>query len=271
MDIKLAARNYEAYKDTNHNLLGRGNDAGKVSIDRDFLEESFRLLQMFESSGNGSSEDIKNVIHSNRDQLINLIFMSLPTVLEDVMKQADKVAHDLLKEAPHVIIDMNDILISYKQEQAIKNCFVHLLRNSLDHGIEDAEVRKGKGKTPEGTITLSASENEDTLTIYYEDDGAGLAIGKLREKGLREGLIDGNASVDDVAALIFNQGMSTAQSLSMISGRGVGMDAVRRFLEAENGGIEIVLGELLDPPGENYRFKFKITLPGNNNAVGMVS
>ncbi len=130
---------------------------------------------------------------------LKLIFMSLPLVLDDITAQANRIAKDLQKAEPHISIDMDDIIINHKQEQAIKNSFVHLLRNSFDHGIETPEIRIHKGKNPQGRILLKAQVVNDRIIMQFEDDGAGLAVGHLRQKGLELGLIGPNASVQEIA------------------------------------------------------------------------
>ncbi|MDQ3231385.1 MAG: ATP-binding protein [Pseudobdellovibrionaceae bacterium] len=263
-DFKPALKIFGQYEVVNRDVLGRTEDDSKVIIDRDFLERNFQILNFLDGTDTLDS-NLQDVIHDNRDELIKLIFMSLPLMLDDTLKQANRIAKDLQKSEPHISIDMADILINHRQEIAIKNAFVHLLRNSLDHGIELPDVRISKGKDPRGHIKLAAVEEDNLIQLRFEDDGAGLDIARLRQKGLALQLIPANASVQEVAGLIFHQGMSTANAVSQVSGRGVGMDAVRRFIEAESGRVELHLGTCLDPELELYRFHFMITLPCQEN------
>ncbi|WP_404416160.1 chemotaxis protein CheA [Marinospirillum sp.] len=118
---------------------------------------------------------------------------------------------------------------------------VHLLRNSLDHGIEDPQTRLNKGKLKEGTLKLLASHNQGQIQISISDDGAGLNTERLLEKALEKGLVSEDQELDDRAIhqLIFEPGFSTAKEVTDVSGRGVGMDVVRSSIEGLQGRISI--------------------------------
>jgi signal transduction histidine kinase len=259
-DITRGQEIYYRYQRINKDILGRDDHISKVSIDRDFLEENFKLLSILEADDH-ISMNLKEVIQHNKDELTSLIFMSLPNVISEIMSQSAKIAKDLQKELPHIALNIDDIFITYRQEVALKNCFIHLLRNALDHGIETAEQRIELRKPPRGTIKVSAKESCDQIAIEVADDGQGLAMEKLRKKGIEAGLLNETATPYEIAELIFHQGLSTAAKLSQVSGRGVGMDAVRRFLHAERGTITVELMEPLSSNGHYYAFKLIITLP----------
>lgn len=118
---------------------------------------------------------------------------------------------------------------------------VHILRNSLDHGLEDVAERGTTDKPAEGTIELSAQHVGAEVLIRIRDDGRGMSAEKLRAKGIAQGLIPADAvlSEQQLFALIFEPGFSTAAKITEISGRGVGMDVVRRTIEALRGTIEV--------------------------------
>jgi chemotaxis protein histidine kinase CheA len=148
---------------------------------------------------------------------------------------------------------------------------MHNFRNALDHGIESADIRTGKGKSPEGHIVLEAVEAEDHLEITLRDDGQGMSLRKLREKALDTGEIkaDEEMTRQELANLVFSAGISTAESVTDISGRGVGMDAVRQFVEDSGGEVAI---SLIESQGENTNddadldyapFRLSIRLPNN--------
>ncbi|MGA1867400.1 MAG: chemotaxis protein CheA [bacterium] len=124
----------------------------------------------------------------------------------------------------------------------ISDPLVHLIRNSLDHGLEPSEDRERAGKSPVGAITLSASHEEGEILITIEDDGRGLNKEKILEKAINRGLIEGDVSTlsdDAIYQLIFLAGFSTAEKITDISGRGVGMDVVKQNVEKINGRIEV--------------------------------
>jgi two-component system chemotaxis sensor kinase CheA len=118
---------------------------------------------------------------------------------------------------------------------------VHILRNSLDHGLEDVAERAETTKPAEGTIELSAQHVGAEVLIRIRDDGRGMSAEKLRAKGVAQGLISADAVLSEAQlfALIFEPGFSTAAQITEISGRGVGMDVVRRTIESLRGTIEV--------------------------------
>lgn len=118
---------------------------------------------------------------------------------------------------------------------------VHLLRNSLDHGIEAPSTRRERGKPEEGTLKLVASHNQGQIQISITDDGGGLDSARLLEKALEKGLVTHNQELDEKAIhqLIFEPGFSTAKAITDVSGRGVGMDVVRSSIESLQGRITI--------------------------------
>src|SRR5690606_17547342 len=116
----------------------------------------------------------------------------------------------------------------------------HLVRNSLDHGIEKPEVRVAAGKPPTGKLVLSAQHNGGNIVIEVRDDGAGLNRERILKKAQQQGIpVSENASDDEVWQLIFAPGFSTAEQITDISGRGVGMDVVRRNIQAMGGHVQL--------------------------------
>jgi HPt (histidine-containing phosphotransfer) domain-containing protein len=259
-DFAAASHTFQQYETVHRHILGHSEDERRLAIDRSFLEDHSQMLRFLCHDGILNAS-MKKVLRESTDRLLRSIFISLPTVLEDIFMQASRIAKDLDKEAPLIRVHMETIMISHKQELAVRNAFIHLLRNSLDHGIEKAEQRRARGKDARGCITVSAEHADGGIMLRYGDDGAGLAIGQLRKKGLETRLLSPQASLQNIADLVFHQGMSTSSSLSMISGRGVGMDAVRRFIEGEGGEIQLHLDELLDAERETYRFHLIIRMP----------
>lgn len=139
---------------------------------------------------------------------------------------------------------------------------MHIVRNSMDHGIESAQNRLDAGKAEAGTIKFEIVDKGDAVELQISDDGRGLALHKLYEKAVSSGLYskDASAKAQDVAELIFNSGLSTAESVTQVSGRGVGMDAVKSFLGKQGATIDIVLSEIPDTL-KFTPFKFIITIP----------
>jgi two-component system chemotaxis sensor kinase CheA len=118
---------------------------------------------------------------------------------------------------------------------------VHIIRNSIDHGIESPDVREKSGKARQGTVRLTAEHAGECVLITIEDDGAGLDREAIRAKAVEKRLIAENAELSDkeLFALIFAAGFSTAKKITGVSGRGVGMDVVKQSIETLRGAIEI--------------------------------
>jgi two-component system chemotaxis sensor kinase CheA len=142
--------------------------------------------------------------------------------------------------------------------ETITDPLVHLLRNSMDHGLEPPDERRAAGKTEKGTIELSARHEEGEVWITIEDDGRGLNREKILNKAREKGMIQGDgAELSDkvVYSLIFQPGFSTADRITDISGRGVGMDVVKQNLEKIKGSIDV-----LSRPGHGTRITLRIPL-----------
>ncbi|BCA79101.1 chemotaxis protein CheA [Desulfuromonas sp. AOP6] len=142
--------------------------------------------------------------------------------------------------------------------ETITDPLVHLLRNSLDHGLEPPEERRAAGKVEKGTVKLSARHEEGEVWITIEDDGRGLNREKILAKAIKNGLIEGDGSdLSDkvVYNMIFQPGFSTAEKITDISGRGVGMDVVKQNLEKIKGKVEVY-----SKPGVGTRMTLRIPL-----------
>lgn len=125
--------------------------------------------------------------------------------------------------------------------EKITDPLIHLIRNAIDHGIESPEERVSKGKPPKGHIHLSAFQMGDSVYIEVEDDGRGLDKKKIKEKAIQKGIVEASADLTDeeIYNLIFTPGFSTAEEITDISGRGVGMDVVKKNIEELNGKVFI--------------------------------
>ena len=134
---------------------------------------------------------------------------------------------------------------------------VHMVRNSIGHGIESPAVRQAIGKPSKGRITLSATHSGANVVLTISDDGAGLDVERIRAKAIEKGLVSEHAELNnrEIYALIFEPGFSTAQEVSNVSGRGVGMDVVRQAIDALRGSIEVQSEQ-----GKGTTFKVKLPL-----------
>lgn len=181
----------------------------------------------------GLSNQLQRSIMAIRRVSVRPLLQKAPRLVRDVAAAKGKdIAVQLVGEAVEVdkaVIDLLDAPLT------------HLVRNAADHGIETPDQRMAAGKPPRGTVTISAIEGESTLTITVEDDGAGLNLDAIRRKGEQIGAIQPgqNLSQDDIVSLIFASGLSTADKVTDISGRGVGMDVVKRAVEDAGGAITV--------------------------------
>lgn len=164
---------------------------------------------------------------------LETIFKRLPRIVRDVSKQLEKKI-TLVLEGQEVRIDKSMV-------ETLVDPLIHMLRNSIDHGIEIPEVRIANGKNETGTIRISAVQQGNQIHLYIQDDGRGLDPDKILEKAKTKGLVDENAtlSIDEIHQLIFHPGFSTATVVTEVSGRGVGMDVVKSNVTRVGGSISI--------------------------------
>ncbi|HOP15960.1 MAG TPA: chemotaxis protein CheA [Gammaproteobacteria bacterium] len=164
---------------------------------------------------------------------ISFSFSRFPRLVHDLSSKLNKKI-DLKMSGENTEVDKTVI-------EKIGDPLVHLVRNSLDHGIEKPEERLAAGKPETGTVRLSASHRGGNIVIEIRDDGRGLPRDKILKKAVERGLVkaDDNLSDKDIYDLIFQPGFSTAEQVSDVSGRGVGMDVVRRNINELGGAIEI--------------------------------
>ncbi len=179
--------------------------------------------------------DLQNSVMKTRMQPIKKVFGRFPRVVRDLARSLNKqVSLELYGEET----DLDKNLV-----EALADPLVHLVRNAVDHGVEDTQTRVKSGKSENGTIKLSAEQEGDHILLVIEDDGAGMDAQFLRDKVVEKGLIDQEAAdrLDDHGAynLIFMPGFSTKSEISDISGRGVGMDVVKTRITQLNGTIDV--------------------------------
>jgi two-component system chemotaxis sensor kinase CheA len=142
--------------------------------------------------------------------------------------------------------------------ESARDVLTHLLRNAIDHGIEPPAVRAAQGKDPEGTITIRASQNGNQVVIQVADDGAGFKLNKIRARARALGRTDADTlSVEELHRLVFEPGFSTAEKVTEMSGRGVGMDVVRRSVEDLHGTVDV---ESVEGKGTTIELRLPLSL-----------
>ena len=217
------------------------------------LEQSLANEEMSKavSSLDVVTADLQMSVMKTRMQPIKKVFGRFPRVVRDLSRTMKKeVKLELIGEDT----DLDKNLV-----EALADPLVHLVRNSVDHGIEMPDERIAAGKPAQGTVILAAEQEGDHIMLSIEDDGAGMNADFLRKKVVEKGLMDDEAAarLDDKECynLIFMPGFSTKDEISDISGRGVGMDVVKTRIAQLNGGIDIDSEE-----GKGTRIAIKVPL-----------
>ena len=191
-------------------------------------------------------DNVKGVVSEAYSMLMSMEAQPLDSVISDVIESANSLADQLGKGKPHIKIDNAGILVKSDAHSTLNNIFMHVFRNAMDHGIEGIDERKEKGKDESGTISLDVTYNGDLANLAVRDDGRGIAITRIYKMAIEKGIYaesDPKPSASEIANLIFSSGFSTADEVTDVSGRGVGMDAVKGFLEKEGGSIEVILDD----------------------------
>lgn len=224
------------------------NMVGELVIDRTRLTQlASRLLVDKSTSVIGNelgalashlqrtSQELQEGIMRARLLPLKNIFTKFPRMTRDLASRCGKQI-DLQIQGEDTELDRTVL-------EAIDDPLIHILRNAVDHGIENPEERRVRGKPEYGTITLSAWHEENQVVIQVKDDGAGMEPEKLKRSAVKKGLItpedSAKMSDKDALELIFMPGFSTSEVATQVSGRGVGMDVVRTNLERINGNIEV--------------------------------
>lgn len=199
------------------------------------------------------TSELQESVMRTRMQPIENVWNKFPRVIRDVAQACKKEAR-IEMEGKDTELDKTII-------EAIKDPLTHIIRNSVDHGLELPEVRKAKGKDPVGTVKLRAFHEGGYVIIEIIDDGAGLNIERIKSKAQEKGLISADyakrMSDREAAKLIFAPGFSTAEQITNISGRGVGMDVVRSNIERIGGVVDVLTVANL---GTTIRIKIPLTL-----------
>lgn len=219
------------------------NMVGELVITQAMLNELGEAEEFDQSKLAALQEGLAQLSHNTRDLQesvmrirmlpISFVFSRFPRLVRDISQKLEKqVELKLIGEQTEL-----DKTVMEK----ISDPMVHLIRNSLDHGLETPEERLASGKSETGSVTLNAYHQGGNIVIEIIDDGRGLNTAKIKEKALANGLIDESDELtdDEINELIFRPGFSTADAVSDLSGRGVGMDVVKRNINELNGTVEV--------------------------------
>ncbi|WP_241595023.1 chemotaxis protein CheA [Rosenbergiella epipactidis] len=179
-----------------------------------------------------NARDLQESVMSIRMMPMEYVFSRFPRLVRDLAAKLGKKV-ELTLQGGSTELDKSLI-------ERIIDPLTHLVRNSLDHGVESAEKRRAAGKSAEGNLVLSAEHRGGSICIEVTDDGAGLDLDRIYQKALSSGIaVHESMSPEEIAQLIFAPGFSTAEHVTDVSGRGVGMDVVKRNIQDMGGHVEI--------------------------------
>ncbi|MCK8602402.1 chemotaxis protein CheA [Desulfoferrobacter suflitae] len=195
------------------------------------------------------TNEMQRIAMSMRMVPIKNTFQKMTRLVRDLSRKSGKEVA-LAMHGEETEIDRNMV-------EEIYDPLVHMIRNSIDHGIETPEERTAAGKNRQGTILIAAEQKGGNIVIDIRDDGRGLDTEKIRDTAVRRGVISGDEQLDEksIYELIFHPGFSTKDEITEVSGRGVGMDVVKKCIEHLRGKMEI-----FSIPGQGTQFQFKLPL-----------
>jgi two-component system chemotaxis sensor kinase CheA len=195
--------------------------------------------------------DVRDAITRMRMQRIETLFGALPRLVRDLSAELGK----------QVMVDLDggDVELDREMIETIRDPLTHIIRNAIDHGIESPSARLAQGKREIGLLAIAARQSGNTISIVLADDGRGLDEERIAAKAVATGLVTAAERAamprDKILNLIFEPGFSTAEIVSNVSGRGVGLDVVRQNLEKVGGSIKVA-----SIPGEGTTFTLQIPL-----------
>ncbi len=242
-----------------------------VKVDTNKLDNLFDLVgelviantlisgEMKSTNNNGSSKNLSQLDKITKDIQDQVMSMKMVS-LKQTFQKMSRLARDVSRHAGKKVklqISGEDTELDKNVIEEIADSLVHILRNSIDHGIEPENERVAKGKPKEGIVRLSAFHRGGDIVIEIEDDGKGLQRDRILKKAIEKGLINDQSGLSDnqIYHLIFTPGFSTAENITNISGRGGGMDVVKKNINKLRGKVEVTSHE-----GKGTLFTIKLPL-----------
>ena len=253
---------------------GIKNVTGKtVRVDIDRLDNLMNLVSELIIIKTRLEENKENGSKSNTGEALEYLERIITNLHDAVMKVRMVPIERVFNRFPRMVRDLskdlgkNTQLYMYGEETEVDRTvideigdpLIHLIRNSIDHGIEQVDERKRQGKPAEGKIVLRAFHDGNTVVIEVSDDGRGIDLAKVAEKAVKSGIYSQqqveSLTEDELMELIFSPGFSTASKVSDLSGRGVGLDVVKTKIEALGGMVEVE-----SVPGQGSKFIIRLPL-----------
>ncbi|SMF25321.1 7TM diverse intracellular signaling domain-containing protein [Pseudobacteriovorax antillogorgiicola] len=256
--FKALKKQFSELRHINYNILKREHH-DNVTVAKQKLSFLVRFLNSAPLQDHPRCEKCAYIVR----HLTLLYRDNFQTFLEAELKHLDALCHRLGKPKPHLTFLNDSYVIKDDIKSTMKVIFTHIIRNAIDHGIEEPLERIRQRKDPKARIRITAQENcDDTISIIVEDDGRGLDIKAICSKAMEHGIIDSNNtySTNQIANLILGHSFSTANKVTEVSGRGVGLDAVVQALELVDGTLLIETHDSRTHEG-HVPFLIRIDLP----------
>lgn len=248
-------------------------EANLIRVDADKLDALINLVGELIIAGAGASlaaqragvpdlleatATLSRLVEEVRDSALDLRMVQIGGTFNRFQRVVRDVGKELGKNI-ELVISGADTELDKTVVEKIGDPLTHLVRNSMDHGIESAELRLARGKPAKGTLKLNAFHDAGSIVIEVSDDGGGLNKERILKKAIERGLIAEGAVLSDkeIHNLIFEAGFSTADAVSNLSGRGVGMDVVRRNIQALRGTVDL---DSIEGQGSTVRIRLPLTL-----------
>ncbi len=237
------------------------NIVGELIIERTQLDALTRSpevqqVRMLSHELTKISRNLDRKLNELQKSVIETRMVPVGQIYSKLSRTVRKIARELNKEI-ELILRGEDTELDKMMVELLADPLMHIIRNAIDHGIEPPEARKAAGKSPVGRVTLNAYQQGNSVVLDISDDGRGIDPEKVRAAAVKRGLLVEHEAVDEhrIVELIFTPGFSTAATVSEISGRGVGLDVVKRNLQEMKGTIDV-----LSTPGQGTMFRIMLPI-----------
>ena len=217
------------------------DSVGELVIAQNFIAQNEKIGNIEDESISRTIETLSKITKRIQDRVMSLRMVAIKDTFEKMKRVVRDTSKKTLKEV-HLVVQGEDTEIDKTMIDSLSDPLIHIIRNAIDHGLEaDAEERALAGKSSDGTVTLKAFHKSGNIVISVSDDGRGINKERVYKKAIERGIISGDENLSDaqIFSLIMQPGFSTAEAISDLSGRGVGLDVVKTSIENLRGKIEI--------------------------------
>jgi two-component system chemotaxis sensor kinase CheA len=254
--LKTATTNSDTLRVSSDRLDRLVNLIGELVILKSVVTATCEQHPEIPPELHSASETLQSLTTQLRDEVLNIRMMQIGQTFSKFRRLARDLSRDLGKEV-ELVLEGSETEMDKTILDRLNDPLVHLVRNSLDHGLETPAERIAAGKSPCGKLRLAAHQKGDRVIITVSDDGRGLDPARIRAKAVERGLLAADAQIADadLFQFVLLPGFSTAKNVSALSGRGVGLDVVKRTIDQLRGRIE-----LRSQPGKGAEFSLSLPL-----------